>query len=71
MIVGVITDFEMTFTGDLFKIAWQNYIFAFKVSKPNKKMAMVLSKIQVTDQGLSLTSCLKENKIVNSRFLGI
>ena len=24
MIVGVVTDFEMTFTGDLFKVAWQN-----------------------------------------------
>ena len=38
MIVGVVTDFEMTFTGDLFKIAWQNNDFVFKVSIPQKKI---------------------------------
>ena len=27
MIVWMMTDFDMTFTGDLFKIAWQNRVF--------------------------------------------
>ena len=35
MVVGLVTDFEMTFTSDLFKIAWQNDAFVFKVSVPN------------------------------------
>ena len=34
MIVGVVTDFLMTFTIVLFKIAWQNNDFVFKVSIP-------------------------------------
>ena len=37
MIVRQLTDFEMTFTGDLFKIAGQNYDFVFKVSLLQKK----------------------------------
>ena len=51
MFVGVVTDFEMTFTGDLFKNAWQNNDFVFNTSK--KKMPMVLSKFQVSDPGPS------------------
>ena len=31
MIVGVMTDFEMTFTGELFKVAWQNTDFVSKI----------------------------------------
>ena len=34
MVVGVVTDFEMTFIADLFKIAWQNNDFVFKESVP-------------------------------------
>ena len=34
MIVGVVTDFKMIFTGDLFKFAWQSHDFVFKVSIP-------------------------------------
>ena len=34
MIVGVVRDFEMTFTGDLFNIAWHNNVFVFQVSIP-------------------------------------
>ena len=51
MIVGMMTDFEMTFTGDLFKRAKQNNDFVFKVSvnphppptppKKKKKLAIV------------------------------
>ena len=37
MIVWVVTDSEMTFTGDLFKIAWQNNDFVFKHSLPQKQ----------------------------------
>ena len=50
-IEGVVTDFEITFTCDLFKVAWENNDFVIKVSIPQKKMAMVLSKIQVSDPG--------------------
>ena len=32
MILGVGTDFEMVFTDDFFKIAWQNNDFVSKVS---------------------------------------
>ena len=42
MIVRVVTDFEMTFTGDLFKVARESNDFVFKVSIPQKEMAMVL-----------------------------
>ena len=38
MNVGVVTDFEMTFTGDLFQTAWQNNDFDFKVSIPQRKI---------------------------------
>ena len=34
MIVGVGTDFEITITGGLFKVAWENNDFVFKVSIP-------------------------------------
>ena len=56
MIVGMVTDFQMTFTGDLFNICWQINGFAFKISIP-PKMAIVLSKIQVTDLGTSWPYC--------------
>ena len=36
MIVGVVTDFEMTFTVDLLKVTWQNNDFVF--SLPKKKI---------------------------------
>ena len=39
MIVGLVTDFEMTCTGDLSKIAWKNNDFVFKVSIPQRKLA--------------------------------
>ena len=43
MIVGVGTDFEMTFTGDLFKTVWQNDEFAkFQYLKLKQKFPMVL-----------------------------
>ena len=36
MIVGVVTDFEMTLRGDIIKVAWQNnFIFSFKPQKKN------------------------------------
>ena len=56
MVVGKATGFEITITGDLFKIACQNNDFVFKVSIPQneKKITMVLSNIQVSDQGPSL-----------------
>ena len=37
MIVGLVTDIRMTFTGDLFKIAWQKNYFVFRVSIPQQK----------------------------------
>ena len=56
MIVGVVTDFEMTFTCDLFKIAWQNNCFqSFNTSK--KKWQWASQKIQVSDSGPSWPSC--------------
>ena len=55
MIVSVVTDFEMTFTGDLFKVSWESNDFVFEslnTSKTKqKKLAIVLSKIQVSDPG--------------------
>ena len=63
MIVGVLTDFEMTFTGDRIKIAWQNNDFVFKVSIPTK-MALVLAKNQVSDPGPSWPSCFFSNSVV-------
>ena len=51
MTVEVVTDFITIFTGDLFKIAWQNSDFVSKVSIPQKKLAMVLSKIHVSNPG--------------------
>ena len=48
------TNFELTFTGELFKLAWKNNDFGYKVSvkpPPRKELAMVLSKIQVSDPG--------------------
>ena len=44
--VGVVTDFEMTLTSGLFKISQQNNDFFPILSIPQKKLAMVLSKIQ-------------------------
>ena len=59
MIVGVVTDFEMTFTGYLFKIACQNNYFVFKVSLPQKKKhwQWFTIKIQVSNSGSSWQSC--------------
>ena len=40
MIVGVVTDLEMTFTGDLFKVVCENNEFVFEIAifkKQNKK----------------------------------
>ena len=37
MIVGVLTDFEMIFTGEFFKTVWQNSDFVFKVSIRQKQ----------------------------------
>ena len=37
MIIGVVTDFEMTFTGDLFKIAWKKNDFVFIILISQKK----------------------------------
>ena len=48
MIAGVVKDYEMTFTCDHFKIAWQNYDFDFKVILITYKL-----KNQVSDQGPS------------------
>ena len=53
MVVEMVTDFEMTFTGGLVKVAWENNDFVFKVSTPKKKLAMVLLKIQVSNPGPS------------------
>ena len=50
------TDFEMTFTGDFFKVAWENND-VFKFSIPQKKFAAFLSKIQISNTGLSPPSC--------------
>ena len=36
MILEVMTDFEMTFTDDLYKVACENNDFVFKVSIPQK-----------------------------------
>ena len=58
MIVGVGTDFEITFTNDLFKISWQNNDFVSKFQYLKKKLAMVLSKIQVSDPVPFWRSCL-------------
>ena len=58
----MVTDFKMTFTGDLVKIAWQNNNFVFKVSIP-KKVAMVLSKIPASYQEPSWPSCFGEGKL--------
>ena len=44
MLVGLVKDFEMTFTGDLFQVARENN--EFRVSIAQKQMAMVLSKIE-------------------------
>ena len=33
IIVGMVTDFEMTFTGDLFKVAWKNNDFKVSISQ--------------------------------------
>ena len=50
MIAEVVTDFENILTGDLFKIAWQKCDFVSKISLlQEKKMALVLSDIQVSD----------------------
>ena len=52
MIVGLVTDFEMTFTGDLTIIVWQNNDFVFKFQNlKKKKIAVVLSNIQVSNPG--------------------
>ena len=51
MIVGVVKDFGMTFTGDLFEIALQSNDLFHKFKYLKKNMATVLSKIQVSDPG--------------------
>ena len=59
MIVGVLKNFDMIFTGDLFKIASQNNAFVCKISILHKnKVAMALSKIHVSDPGPSWPFCL-------------
>ena len=52
IIVKVVTNFEMTFTGDVFKIVWQT-LSLFSKFQYLKNMAMVLSKIQMSDPGPS------------------
>ena len=68
MIVGVVTDFEMTFAGGLFKIAWKANYFLFKVSILQTKG---LSNIKASDRGPSLPSCwyLRSLLVVNETYL--
>ena len=62
MIVGVVRDFEMTFTGELFKVACENNDFFFKVSIlkkiyiKKKRAKLCLSKIQMSGPGPSWPS---------------
>ena len=58
MIVWVMTDFEMTFRGDLFKITWQKNDCFQRFQYKKKKLATVLSNIQVSNPGSSWPSCL-------------
>ena len=65
MIVGVVRDFEMTFTGELFKVVCENndFVFMFQFLKKLKKKKkrgggakLCLSKIQMSGPGSSWPS---------------
>ena len=68
IIVGMVTDLEMTFTSDLFKIAGQNNDFVFKVSLlfallfnplPNDKMLDWSRLKAFADDKINVTQILK------------
>ena len=71
MIVGVVTDLDMTFTGGHFNVAWQNNDFDFKVLIPQKKNWLWSSQIQVSDPGqfLLFPQCFLPSRELSAIFI--